>query len=325
MCAGLAARPATVGPVLHVDRDRHAASAWALAGFPPGLPSVESTDHLWWALTELAAAADAGDTAAVVDLAMVVGVVADLVLAESYRSVPGEAMDPVAVSVVLELWGDLQRAVGAERLEVVALHAVTMRRLVVEPRSRPADAVPVYVPPTLRLGPPGHVPLVVGEGPVDPADPARAVLIGIALLLLTGRGHLADQHSTWCPPEYAPPRVGWLTSRQPRGPRLGVISPGDSAMVLDPQVVVGLLSSVGVQVGSVDRIGRLLVERWLMDSTLVVSEGRVRRVLGVAGAVDDGEPAGWAWRLSTGLWDMAQFTGGRGTVAALHLVPNADV
>lgn len=310
-------------PVLHVDRDRHGASAWALAGFPPELPPVESAEHLWWALTELAAAADAADIAAVADLSVVVGVVADLVLADAYRSTSCMPIDPVAVSVVLELWGDLQRAVGAELLDVVALHAVTMRRLVPEPRGRRADAVPPYVPAALRLGPTGHVPLIVGERPVDPTDPARAVLIGIALVLLTGRGHLADRHSTWCPPGCAPPRVGWLSSRQPRGQRLGVISQADGALVLDPSVAVDLLATVGVQVGPIDRIGRLLVDRWLMDSTLLVSEGQIRRVLGVAGAVEDGEPSGWTWRLSTGLWDSAQFTGGPGTVAPLHLVPNA--
>ena len=312
--------------MLHVDRDRHAASAWALAGFPPGLPSVESSAHLWWALTELVAAADAGDNPVVTDLAALVGVLADLALTDSSRSVPGIPMDPVAISVVLELWGDLQRAAGAEHLDVVALHAVTMRRLVPEPRSRPADAVPAYVPPAQRLGPSGHVPLTTaGEGPVGPTDPAAAVMTGIARVLLTGRGHLADRHSTWCPPGCAPPRVGWLAERQPRGPRLGVISLADGSVVLDPPVAVDLLAAIGVRVGSIDRIARLLVERWLMDSTLVVSDGRLRRVFGVTGAVEDGEPAGWTWRLSTGLWDAAQFTGGPGTVAALHLVPNTDV
>ena len=312
--------------MLHVDRDRYAASAWALAGFPSGLlPSVQSAEDLWWALTELAAAADAGDSVAVTDLAAVVGVVADLLLTDGSRSARGTVMDPVAISVVLELWGDLQRAVGAEHFDVVALQAVTMRRLVPEPPSRTADAVPAYVPPAQRLGPAGRVPLVTTEeGPADPADPAAAVLTGIARVLLTGRGHLADRHSTWCPPGCTPPRVGWLTSRQPRGRRLGVISLADGAVVLDPPVVVGLLAAVGVRVGSIDRIGRLLVDRWLMDSTLVVTDGRVRKVLGVAGAAEDGEPAGWTWRLSTRLWDSDQFTSGPETVAPLHLVPNTD-
>jgi hypothetical protein len=315
--------------VLHVDRDRYAASAWALAGFPSGLlPAVESADHLWWALTELAAAADAADSDAVTDLAAVVGVVADLLLTHGSRSGSGQVMDPVAISVVLELWGDLQRAVGAQHLDVVALHAVTMRRLVPEPRSRTANAVPVYVPPAQRMGSAGHVPLVItGEepaDPADPADPAAAVLTGIARMLLTGRGHLADRHSTWCPPGCTPPRVGWLASRQPRGRRLGVISLADAAVVLDPPVVVDLLAAIGVRAGSIDRIGRLLGDRWLMDSTLVVADGRVRRVLGVAGAAEDGEPAGWTWRLSTRLWDSDQFTSGPETVAPLHLVPNTD-
>jgi len=312
--------------VLHVDRDRYAASAWALAGFPSGLlPAVESADHLWWALTELAAAADAADSDAVTDLAAVVGVVADLLLTHGSRSGSGQVMDPVAISVVLELWGDLQRAVGAQHLDVVALHAVTMRRLVPEPRSRTANAVPVYVPPAQRMGWAGHVPLVItGEEPADPADPAAAVLTGIARMLLTGRGHLADRHSTWCPPGCTPPRVGWLASRQPRGRRLGVISLADAAVVLDPPVVVDLLAAIGVRAGSIDRIGRLLGDRWLMDSTLVVADGRVRRVLGVAGAAEDGEPAGWTWRLSTRLWDSDQFTSGPETVAPLHLVPNTD-
>jgi len=312
--------------VLHVDRDRYAASAWALAGFPSGLlPAVESADHLWWALTELAAAADAADSDAVTDLAAVVGVVADLLLTHGSRSGSGQVMDPVAISVVLELWGDLQRAVGAQHLDVVALHAVTMRRLVPEPRSRTANAVPVYVPPAQRMGSAGHVPLVItGEEPADPADPAAAVLTGIARMLLTGRGHLADRHSTWCPPGCTPPRVGWLASRQPRGRRLGVISLADAAVVLDPPVVVDLLAAIGVRAGSIDRIGRLLGDRWLMDSTLVVADGRVRRVLGVAGAAEDGEPAGWTWRLSTRLWDSDQFTSGPETVAPLHLVPNTD-
>ena len=311
--------------MLHVDRDRRA-TAWALAGFPPGLPSVESSAHLWWALTELAAAADAGDYPVVTDLAAVVGVLADLVLTDSSRSIPGTPMDPVSISVVLELWGDLQRAVGAEHLDVVALHAVTMRRLVPEPRSRSAEAVSVYVPPAQRLGSAGHVPLTIaGEGPVDPTDPAAAVLMGVARVLLTGRGHLADRHSTWCPPGCAPPRVGWLAERQPLGRRVGVISLSEGAVVLDPPVVVQLLAAVGVQVGPVGRIARLLVERWLMDSTLVVSDGQLHKALGVAGAVDEGEPPGWAWKLSTGLWDSVQFTSGPGTVAALHLVPNTDV
>ncbi|HZM65536.1 MAG TPA: hypothetical protein VFC16_04450 [Nakamurella sp.] len=312
--------------MLHVDRDRYAASAWALAGFPSGLlPAVESADHLWWALTELAAAADAADSDAVTDLAAVVGVVADLLLTHGSRSGSGQVMDPVAISVVLELWGDLQRAVGAQHLDVVALHAVTMRRLVPEPRSRTANAVPVYVPPAQRMGSAGHVPLVItGEEPADPADPAAAVLTGIARMLLTGRGHLADRHSTWCPPGCTPPRVGWLASRQPRGRRLGVISLADAAVVLDPPVVVDLLAAIGVRAGSIDRIGRLLGDRWLMDSTLVVADGRVRRVLGVAGAAEDGEPAGWTWRLSTRLWDSDQFTSGPETVAPLHLVPNTD-
>ena len=309
-----------------MDRDRYAASAWALAGFPSGLlPAVESADHLWWALTELAAAADAADSDAVTDLAAVVGVVADLLLTHGSRSGSGQVMDPVAISVVLELWGDLQRAVGAQHLDVVALHAVTMRRLVPEPRSRTANAVPVYVPPAQRMGSAGHVPLVItGEEPADPADPAAAVLTGIARMLLTGRGHLADRHSTWCPPGCTPPRVGWLASRQPRGRRLGVISLADAAVVLDPPVVVDLLAAIGVRAGSIDRIGRLLGDRWLMDSTLVVADGRVRRVLGVAGAAEDGEPAGWTWRLSTRLWDSDQFTSGPETVAPLHLVPNTD-
>lgn len=287
---------------------------------------MEAAAHLWWALTELAAAADAGDNSAVTDLAAVVGVLADLVLTDSSESAPSTPIDPVAISVVLEFWGDLQRAVGAEHLDVVALHAVTMRRLVPEPRNRSADAVPVYVPPAQRLGLAGHVPLTTaGEGAVDPTDPAVAVLTGIARVLLTGRGHLADRHSTWCPLDCAPPRVGWLAERQPRGRRLGVISVADGSVVLDPLVVVDLLAAIGVRVGSIDQIARLLVERWLMDSTLVVSDGQIRRVLGVTGAVEDGEPAGWTWRLSTGLWDSAQFTSGPGTVAALHLVPNTEV
>jgi hypothetical protein len=310
--------------VLHVDRDWHAASAWAQAGFPSKLPPAESVEHLWWALTELASAADARDVAAVADLAAVVGVLADLALIDSSRSSQGAGMDPVAVSVVLELWGDLERAVGAEQLEVVALQAVTMRRLVTEPRSRPPGAIPAYVPPTERLGSAGHVPLTVGEGPVDLTDPAAAVLIGVATVLLTGRGHLADRHSTWCPPGCAPPRVGWLTSRQARGPQLGVISLEDGTVVLDPPVAVELLAAVGVRLGSIDRIGRMLIERWLMDSTLVVSDRRVRRVAGVTGAAEDGEPTGWTWHLSTALWDSAQFTGGPKAVAALRLVPNPE-
>lgn len=105
---------------------------------------------------------------------------------------------------------------------------------------------------------------------------------------------------------------------------MGVISLADGAVVLDPPVVVDLLAAVGVRVGSIDRIAQLLVDRWLMDSTLVVTDGRVRKVLGVAGAVEDGEPAGWTWRLSTRLWDSDQFTSGPETVAPLHLVPNTD-
>jgi len=192
-----------------------------------------------------------------------------------------------------------------------------------EPRSRPADAVPVYIPPAQRLGPAGRVPLVTtGEEPA--ADPAAAVLIGIARLLVAGRGHLADRHSIWCPPGCAPPRVGWLGPRQPRGRRLGVISLADAAVVLDPPVVIDLLAAMGVRASSVDRIGQLLVDRWLMDSTFVVTDGRVTRVLGVAGAAEDGEPAGWTWRLSTRLWDSDQFISGPQTVAPLHLVPNND-
>ena len=105
---------------------------------------------------------------------------------------------------------------------------------------------------------------------------------------------------------------------------MGVISLADAAVVLDPPVVVDLLAAIGVRAGSIDRIGRLLGDRWLMDSTLVVTDGRVRKVLGVAGAVEDGEPAGWTWRLSTRLWDSDQFTSGPETVAPLHLVPNTD-
>ena len=251
------------------------------------------------------------------------GYVADLLLTHGSRSGPTPVMDPVAISVVLELWGDLQRAVGAGHFDAVALHAVTMRRLVPEPRTRPENAVPVYIPPARRLGPAGHVPLVTtGEKPA--ADPAAAVLTGIARLLVAGRGHLADRHSIWCPPGCAPPRVGWLGPRQSRGRKLGVISLADAAVVLDPPVVVDLLASMGVRAGSVDQIGRLLVDRWLMDSTLVVTDGRVSRMLGVAGAAEDGEPAGLTWRLSTRLWDSDQFIGGPETVAALHLVPNTD-
>ena len=122
-----------------------------------------------------------------------------------------------------------------------------------------------------------------------------------------------------------PPRVGWLAPRQPRGRKLGVISLVDGAVVLDPPVVVEVLATMGVRLGSIDRIGQLLVDRWLMDSTLVVTDRRVRRVLGVAGAAEDGEPAGWTWRLPIRLWDSDQFTSGPETVAPLHLVPNTDV
>ena len=94
--------------------------------------------------------------------------------------------------------------------------------------------------------------------------------------------------------------------------------------MLDPHIVVDLLATVGVRAGSTDEVGRLLAERWLMDSTLLVADDQVRRIEGVAGVVEDGEPAGWTWHLSTELWDAGQFTTGPGTVTPLHLVPNTD-
>lgn len=277
--------------------------------------------QLYFALTALAAAADVADQDACDDLMLEVGVLADLLV----RTAPIRS-DPVMTSVVFEHWGQLQQSAGERQYQVVAAQAVLLRRMLPVPsRPRGPHDVPPYVPVALRLGEPRRRQLALVTSPDDPVpgDPAAAFLHFLAISLLVGRGHVIDAETGRCPQDCAPPRVGWEAPDRPIGPVVGAFDSAGQALVLDPYRTVHSVRSGSTGDGTIE-VARLLVDRWLMDGTLIVDELRVQREPGVLAADAAAFPtsARWVWRIPLLCWAPTQFTGGPGRTRVLRPVPN---
>lgn len=291
-------------PVLHVDRTFHPVGQWAHQGFPAITAAAPEsiTRGLYFALTELTAAADALDDQVVTDLMAEVGVLGELLVRTQ--------LDAELASIALELWGQLQHAAGAGDHQLVAVHAVTMRRLLPRPERRDRQDTPAYlsVGARLRLGD-GPLPEVVDDDVPMPADPAAGFLIALAAVLLAGRAHVVEAGgSIRCPIGAAPARVGWLGAA-PLGPKIGMLSMAEQVLVVDPYRCVQLVRAVSPETPDVSVLGRVLVQRWLMDSTLLVDELTVRReaaVSAIAAGYGEQGPA-WVWSLPLSHWAPEQF------------------
>lgn len=306
--------------MLHVDRAWHRAATWAHHGFAPIDGGAPVHGQLYFALTELAAAADAADLEVCDDLILEVGVLADLLV----RTEPVRG-DPSATSVVVELWGELQRAAGSKEFEVLAAQAVLLRRLLPTPaRARGPHDVPRYLITADRFGGGRHLALVASAEQLPPADPAAAFLHGLAVALLAGHGHLVDADTGECPQEGALLAVGWATANRPKGPTIGAIDSVDQVLILDPHRTVQAVRSTGHPDITATAVAHLLVDRWLMDSTLVVDEHQVLREPAVLRTDTAGAPTDstWAWRIPTMVWAPTQFTDRPPRTRTLRAIPN---
>lgn len=112
---------------------------------------------------------------------------------------------------------------------------------------------------------------------------------------------------------------------RPQGPALGALESVDQALILDPHRTVTAVQAAGHPTIAVTAAARLLVDRWLMDSTLVVDEHLVQRQPAVLRSEAAGVPASstWMWRISTLWWAPTQFTGDpRERARSLRAIPN---
>ena len=113
-----------------------------------------------------------------------------------------------------------------------------------EPATRPADAVPAYLPRAQRVPPTGQLPLIERAGdhqPADSADPGIGFLTQIARALIAGAGHLVDPETAAC--RRTRSRPGWAGPRptHPAGQRIGSLRPAGAAgvlMTLEPAAAV---------------------------------------------------------------------------------------
>lgn len=273
---------------------------------------------LFWALHEVAGAAQAEDFDAVDDLLTEAG----LLLERVWTDPPAGARQSDVMAISTGLWAEVQRGRGVSDLTQVALHARLLRNLVApaagQLATRPALAVPAYRPPDERIQG-GHLPLA-GSGGL----PGRAVqeqfLLLIATVLSNGGGHLVDFVSAHVPRGVDRPRAGWNRhGGGPAGTRLGSIRSGDNVgggdLVLRPGPCLTAVRRwlrarpviARADQWSVDEIGWALAGAWLTDTTLVIEPARISRSHTTAWPVVADHPAEEVWRLPLAAFHPRQF------------------
>jgi len=272
---------------------------------------------LFWALHEVAGAAQAEDFDAVDDLLTEAGLMLEKVWTDPPAG--GRRSDVMAIST--GLWAEVQRGRGVRDLTQVALHARLLRNLVApvagQLPARSALAVPAYRPPGDRIEG-GHLPLAgtgVGGGP----ELQEQFLLLIATVLSNGGGHLVDHATSHIPRGADPVRTGWTRAGAPTGTRLGSIRPGaeqrSGDVVLRPGPCLTAARRhlparpgiTGTNQWTVDDVGWALAGAWLTDTTLIVEPHQISRSHTTTWSVAADHPAEQVWRLPLAAFHPLQF------------------
>lgn len=306
--------------MLHIRRRSEPTALWAARGWPPLLRWVDRPEVPWlyWALHEVAGAAQAEDLDAVDDLLTEAG----LLLERVWTDPPAGARRIDVMSISTGLWAEVQRGRGVTDLTQVALHARLLRNLVAPAAgqlpTRPALAVPAYRPPDERIKG-GHLPLA-GAGAVRGRELQEQFLLLIATVLSNGGGHLVDHANSHIPRGADPVRTGWTRpGAGPAGTRLGSIrtgaNQGSGDVLLRPGPCLTAVRRrvrirpviTGAEHWSVDEIGWALAGAWLTDTTLIVEPDRISRSHTTALSVVADDPAAQVWRLPLAAFHPRQF------------------
>ena len=308
--------------MLHVERRVDALAAWSQAGWKQLLDESPTTQMIYFALTELGPASDAEDIGAVQDLAAELGALLEVVILQPTTEPAAADRESRLRSIALRLWGDLRYAIGRRHWPDIGLHAAVLRRLAgPEPATRPAGAVPAYLPRAQRVPPTGQLPLIELAGdnqPADSADPGIRFLTQIARALIAGGGHLVDPETAAVPQDSIPARVGWPAAhRTPAGQRIGSLRPVGAAgvlMTVEPAAAVaaanraGQLSDVNPpEPLTVHTVAQALARAWILDTTLTISADGADRRAAVQDSVLDGGAVSWLWQIPLSVWHPHQF------------------
>src|SRR5664279_206367 len=208
--------------MLHIRRRSEPTARWAARGWPPLLRWTDRPEVPWlfWALHEVAGAAQAEDFDAVDDLLTEAG----LMLERVWTDPPAGARQSDVMSISTGLWAEVQRGRGVSDLTQVALHARLLRNLVAPTAgqlpARPALAVHAYRPPGDRIEG-SHLPLA-GAGAGGGRELQEQFLLLIATVLSNGGGHLVDHANSQVPRGADPVRTGWTRPGAPTGSRLAL-------------------------------------------------------------------------------------------------------
>lgn len=314
--------------MLHVERRVDALAAWSQAGWKQLLDETPTTRMIYFALTELGPASEAEDIGAVQDLAAELGALLEVVILQPPTEPAAADGESQRRSIALRLWGDLQYAIGRRHWPDIGLHAAVLRRLAgPEPATRPADAVPAYLPRAQRVPPTGQLPLIERAGdnqPADPADPGIRFLTQIARALIAGAGHLVDPETATVPQDSIPARVGWPAAHgTPAGPRIGSLRPVGAAgvtMTVEPAAAV-TAANTARQLShanppeplTVHTVAQALARAWILDTTLTISADGADRRAAVQDSVLDGGAVSWLWQIPLSVWHPHQFYAGQPT------------
>ena len=314
--------------MLHVERRVDALAAWSQAGWKQLLDETPTTQMIYFALTELGPASDAEDIGAVQDLAAELGALLDLVILQPTTNREPADRERQLRSIALRLWGDLQYAIGRRHWPDIGLHAAVLRRLAgPEPATRPAGAVPAYLPRAQRVPPSGQLPLIEladDNQPADSADPGIRFLTQIARALIGGACHLVDPETAAVPQDSIPARVGWPAAhRTPAGQRIGSLRPAGAAgvlMTVEPAAAVAAANRAG-QLSDRDAdtsepltehtVAHALARSWILDTTLTISADGADRRAAVQDSVLDGGAVSWLWQIPLSVWHPHQFYAGQ--------------
>ena len=188
--------------MLHIRRWSEPTALWAARGWPPLLRWTDRPEVPWlfWALHEVAGAAQAADFDAVDDLLTEAGHDAGKESGQIHQPAPAES-DVMSIST--GLWAEVQRGRGATDLTQVALHAQLLRNLV----APGAGELPTRL---ARLPPPTAHPKNASRAgtchwPAPAAIRGRELqeqfLLLIATVLSNGGEHLVDPTRARTSPE----------------------------------------------------------------------------------------------------------------------------
>ena len=325
--------------MLHIRRRSDPTAMWATRGWPPLMQWTDRPEVPWlfWALHELAGAAQADDVDAVDDLLTEAGVMLERI----WTDPPAGAHRNDVMSISTGLWAEIQRGRGVTDLTQVALHARLLRNLVApaggQLPTRAALAVPAYRPPGERLVG-GQLPLA-STAVIHGRALHEQFLLMLAMVLSNGGGHLVDHGSSRVPRGADPIRTGWTRpGGGPAGTRLGSIRPGEnkgsSDLILRPGPCLTAVRRrarsrpvTGADQWSVDDIGWALARAWLTDTTLIIETARVSRSHTTAWPVVADHSVEQVWRLPLAVFHPEQFFSGqqrwpRSTTTTLRPLPD---